>query len=1486
MLRFIKLIRFFAKILSVLLFLLSACYGILQTSWAQTKLIAIISKQLESTTQLKVSIDKVDFEFFKTLVLDSIHIQTHAGETVLIAEQLKSSFDLSEIQSNNYYFSSIELHKPEIRIVTDTAGVSSIDNIINLFNAPKDSLKFGFRIDQLSIIDGIISNRDYRYDSVQDRFSQRDCEFKAVHLYLSEISKRDSLISCNIENASFHEKSGFKLENFSSHLYATNQSLAFKRLYIVVNNSTFSGKYLDLEFDSFKDFSEFDTKVRFRSKFDRSFFKISDLSYFLPRLKEAYNSYDFSGQLRGTLDNLKAKRLQVFLTDSTYFKGSFSINGLKDYKTAFIDANVDECKFNYSDIFLIQKPPFDTLDFFTPPIHLKRLGDISYNGRFTGFVNDFVAYGDFDTDLGEINTDVRMRPDSISDHFLISGKVEALDFHLGHLTRRSGVGKISLTGNLNGVYSEKKLSKGTIVGTIHEIELFGYNYQNAQVNGHISEKFFQGSVVINEPNLKMNFNGTSDFGAKTPIFKFDANVEYANLHKLNVAKHDSTSFCNFKLNADFEGRKIDDIIGNIKLTELHFKNQELDINKDSLVLMMERDGKQKNYTIESDAFRFNVKGDVELSKLKYSLNRFSKKFVPAIYKDLIDVKDTLGVVNVFNYSFELRKTDNIFTFFLPNIEIADGAFVFGKYTDIDTAFTAFANASYFKINERQFDDALIECKTEQDSFFAEINVAPDIMGNRIKKLNSKIKSANNQFFFDTKWRSVDSLAFNGNINISVGIDKDKEERYIFNGQVLPSHFSIKDDNWEISQSDFWFNNQRLSIDSLFINSESQNLQISGGIDRIEKDTLDIKISDFNLAPFSTILIGKKEYIKATINGNVQITDLFRNFEVNSHLDLDSCAINNISLGDIQVNSSWDKSNQILLYSLSPQSEIKKLYAQGSYLPQTKKIDARLDLNGFDISFLSHLFDKYARNIHGTVDGKVFISGSPDNLLYSGKLNLYAGKFKINYLNTEYQTSGPVQLKNGNFLFNNLNVYDQYGSKAKLNGRLRYGGRNIFNYKLDIDFDDYFVFNTTEAHNKLFYGKAFANGTVILEGDKTHTDYRIVGTTEKNTEVYIPISEYTTTGESAFLSFKSKSPIQAPSIEKEKKQLIKTYDMDLSLDVTPEAQVILIFEELMGDMIKARGRGNMRMKLDRNNKYSLNSEFVIDQGEYQFTLSGLINKKFHITPGSRIEWTGDPYDANIDIDAVYKLRTNLSPLMMLVSDSATSYNKRVNVECHIVLKNSLQQPDIDFYIEVPNSGERPKEVLQMLSDEDLNKQFISLLIFHSFLNDNSNGLMSVNSTEVLTNQLSNWLSQISNNVDVGINVRRDNEIGNNEVDVGLSTQFFSDRVVVEVNGTSQLGETDAFGEKNSQIAGDASIEIKVTPNGKLRFKGFTRTNTDPLKNANGTQGAALYYTEEFNSFKDLFKKKKKEEEKTETDTVKQKATRVEELEEVIEEETMN
>jgi hypothetical protein len=223
--------------------------------------------------------------------------------------------------------------------------------------------------------------------------------------------------------------------------------------------------------------------------------------------------------------------------------------------------------------------------------------------------------------------------------------------------------------------------------------------------------------------------------------------------------------------------------------------------------------------------------------------------------------------------------------------------------------------------------------------------------------------------------------------------------------------------------------------------------------------------------------------------------------------------------------------------------------------------------------------------------------------------------------------------------------------------------------------------------------------------------------------------------------------------------------------------------------------------------------------------------------------------------------------LLVDSYKNESTGRIPVECKINLSHKLLNPNLKFDILFPSADERTKDELQQFisTQDDINRQMLALLLIGQFYTpeyirgrsetqSNTGNLVGATTSEMLSNQLSNWLSQISKSFDVGFNYKPGDQVNTNQMELALSTQIFNDRVTINgnVGNNSNLQTTN-----NSAVLGEIEVFVKLIKSGRLQLKAYNRANTDmTYDTAPYKQGIGFSYRESFDSLRDLFLPKKK------------------------------
>jgi len=421
--------------------------------------------------------------------------------------------------------------------------------------------------------------------------------------------------------------------------------------------------------------------------------------------------------------------------------------------------------------------------------------------------------------------------------------------------------------------------------------------------------------------------------------------------------------------------------------------------------------------------------------------------------------------------------------------------------------------------------------------------------------------------------------------------------------------------------------------------------------------------------------------------------------------------------------------------------------------------------------------------------------------------------------------------------------------------------------MGINLNNFLVLNTTEKDNKLYYGKAVASGfaNITYDDAEKQTTIDVDIKTEKSSQFNIPLSNSDDIEANNFIEYVTRDTTKP---KEEEKVDLSHLQMNFELHLNSNAEVRLIFDDQIGDVMRGVGDGDINLKIDNLGELSIYGNYLIHDGDYLFTLQNVINKRFDIEDGGTISWSGNPYDAQLDITATYRTRARLYDLLLGI-DTSEIYKKRIPVDLKLRMRQAMLNPEITFDIDLPTADEstrsKVKSILYVTGNEEniqeLNKQVFSLLVLNRFLPPpnvdavgGNAGVGAATSSELLSNQLSNWLSRISDDFDIGVNYRPGDELSNQELELALSTQIFNDRLIIDSNfGLSDRKNLSSSSQNTSNLIGDVTLEYKISKDGKFRIKAFNVSNQFSLQNIDSpyTQGVGLFYKEEFNSFGEFF-----------------------------------
>lgn len=1450
----------------LVIFIFSLQFKPVQTYIAK-KAARYLSKELDT----RVEVGSLYIKPFKSLVLDSLYIEDQEKDTLLFSPKFSIDLNFFSLKLRKIDVNTIQMDNGKFYLKQYKDTTTNLEFIINYFDtgttAPRKKPRKPFDITLAKIV---LNNIAFKYKNYNNTVPVNGINFNDIYLRslsstILDLDSKSHLVKAGFRNLTFREKSGFYLKNLTTNATIDTNQMEFRQLLLETPGSRISD-YLIMKYSGFKDFGKFISKVHIKAHFDKSRLNSSDVAYFSPNLAKSSIDLQISGDMSGYVNDMKAKGLTIQSGQATYLKGDFSLKGLPDIKHTLLDLNFEQVSTNKQDLELIIAKATGSKKSILPPI-VSKFGNINFKGRFTGFTNDFIAFGEFKTRIGRLVTDINMKI-SGNGNPAYKGIVKAYDFDLGELLDRADLGRTTLVANVSGKGFKFNSLHEQVKGDIQYFDYNGYRYSNIAVDGSFINKIFNGLIKVDDPNVNLDFDGDIDLNPRLPVFNFNAIVRGANLHKLNFTK--DTIQIDADLNTNFSGSNLDNIEGAVDINKIRLTNTSNSFVIDSVYLRAIGIGTNRSLNIRSDILDASIKGEYDLKTLPSYFKSVANQYIPSLGLKFISP----GKQN-FEFSLNIKYFEPISMLLIPELKIPEQANFNGKFVSAENVANLNGFIKLVQYNKIKVNNLIIDESTTgkamnffitsdrvdiSDSLYIKnVNIA-NILRNDSLNLNIKLSDKN----------AINQL----DLNSLVEFTSNGDERIRLS--VLPSDVIINSEVWKIQEKvSFSFDEgrakgesfsllRRTKIAGFELFRDNQILTIDGIISKDPKDELLIGFNKFKLTTFNPLTKPLGITLNGILNGNAKLSALGKTPNVEAAIKIDSLKYNSIDIGDLSLTAGLDNSTKLINVKM----EIDKLGQKTLDIDGT--YNANSDQNNLDMKVMMEdneviLFQPFLKNLVSKMIGKVSadlrVTGKLTKPQISGTLTLKDAGMTVNYLKTPYRISDKVEVENTVIKLTNLKLRDIKNNEAIANGTVDLSNINNPEIHVNLVANNFMALNTTAKDNPLYYGIAYGTGVFSFNGPTNDMRIIIDAKAEAGTFFNIPLNSSATVSKTDFITFVAKdSSLNIPKVTS-----FKGLTMNFELQVDENTEVN-IFTELG----KLTGRGQSQLSLNINSlgDFEMYGDYLISSGKFEFTAQEFINKIFKISEGGSIRWTGNPVEAAINLKAIYEVRTSLGPLYAAAGRPAL--DQRVLAEAVMNLSGPLLTPNISFDINFPADAYIKDELQSYLSDvNNTNQQALSLIVRRSFAAGKAADIGFATSTfisagtELFFNQLNTILTQSLNLNFVDFNIRSLN-------DASASFRFLNDRLVLTGGVTDRTNRGGVVSDFNiiggSSVARDVEALYLIKKDGslvlrasnKLNNRNFLNTSTiDPYVSAIG-----LVYRKDFDNFNELLSfllgKKRKEE----------------------------
>lgn len=1457
------------RVLAVLLLLVIVLVGALMTPAVQTYLAQQISTTLSKKLGAELRIERVELRLFGPNRLHGVFIADLKGDTLVAADEIWIRGLRIHRHSHVLEARRLELHRSRFALARAADDPhSNLTNLLDKLSSSSESdtttsASWSVRVAQVDI-------RDLHFTYHDDHHAPLPFGVDVSHVDIpsANIIGRDFLLAGDsvlfqFDQLALTDQSGLVIEQLSGAARVAPHGIKLDQVHLITGGQHPGGTGsdirgdIDLRSNSLDEFDEFNSKVFISARLDSSRLQIADVALFAPDLEGVDYLVALSGKVQGRVNELKGRDLDLYFGNRSVFRGDIEMTGLPDLPNTFIVLDASSIRTDAGDLGMLPIPPFTSKAKLVIPPEVQRLGRMSFAGNFTGFINSFTTYGSASTEAGSLRSDISFERDTVSKYFELRGKLASDGFDLGKVLESNAVGRIALDIKVSAAGKDLNSVEAEIDGSVPELGLAHYTIGGITLNGKLEKNLFNGELHCRDPKLVMDFNGLADFRGKWPDVDFTADVQRMDLRGLGLIGGEGYSDLAMQVNA--KGQLAPDSLqGMIRLRDVSFCEDSVDLFLGDIALDAWRDKGVPTVKLESTIADALVHGPFYPTLLPGAFQSIILSIFPSLQDQVkYDQED-----QDFTFEATVNKAGPLLELVVPGLELAEGAHATGRFNS--RTFDLGLDAHLPSIGYKGFSS---------DSLDISLGKTMDLLAFSIKGNGRTRKDSitlsdlyitgtayQDEIRLRADWAGEDSIA-SGTVNMDILVKGPKSALI----DIEPSSVDLGQGVWHNERTaQIELDSSTIQIDTLLMWNNDQAIRLGGTISRDPTQALSFDLHDVRSENLKPLYEGP--VVHGSISGDGRIFDLYGKPYLLSYLCVDSLAIDDKPVGDLRFSATYNEREEAIDVNGQLQRDTLRAFDFAGKLSPGKdqELDLRLRMDRFDLRFIDPYLPEAISDIQGKVTGVIDVTGKLSDPQINGSALLENAGLRVNYLNTFYSFTHQVDIKPDMFALDQVLLHDDEGHTAVANGTIIHHGLKDWNFDVSLDVDNMKALDTDARRNELYYGKAYAKGSIGISGYANNLEINVDAATGPGTDIHFPLGASREVGGIPFVRFTG-SGIHA---EKDDQPVdLSGIRLDMKVAVTPEARFELIFDPTVGDIMRGRGNGNIAMTVTPSGDFSMKGDVELVDGDYLFTLRNLVNKRFGVEPGGHITWYGDPFAAQINVDAVYRLRASLYDVIPPALRTE-AYKKRVPVEVLMHLSQNLMNPVIGFDVRLPSvdEGVRTQVNSALSTPDDLNKQVFSLIVLNRFLpndatagpSDNSvlgGGTVSTTGSELLSNQLSNWLSSFSRNIDLGVNWRTGDVISQDEVEVALSTAIFNDRLLLNTNVGVAYGAGGTQQGTNTVI-GDFSAEYSLTQDGKLRFKAFSQSNDRNLNQvdqAQTTQGAGLAYREDFDTLGEFFHK---------------------------------
>lgn len=1381
------------------------------------------------------------------------------------------------LSKNIINLTTLQLKNSDILLKTTStnSAVTETTNVNNDFVWPD----FEVQIDDINIENNKIQYFVNNEKVVKNTFNPNAIVLENLTLKVADIFLKDKKAGLQLNAFNFEEKSGFNLKEFALNTKLSDNEFEVSDINIQIDKNKISG-FAKANYKSISQLISSPEKTNIQLKIPSFSLWLETLFKFQPTLKEneyinklSKRSLTGTVNIDGSLADVNISNTNINWGNSTKISLDGNFKNVTDTDKLQLNISNFKAKTKRNDLLQI-------VDEKALGIHLPE--DILITSNINGTLSNISTNTQIKTSQG-IATIKGIFKNGTKINYTTDIQIE--NYNVGTLLMNPKFGELSITLNSKGSGKNIQDLDATLKTTISKFQLENYPLKDLNIEGELKNGKGTFSSNYKDDNLNLDLNANVNLDSINTKATVNLNLIGADLEALGIMQRKVKT--GLKLSLDFKGNAESYTLkSNIKNGVAVYNNSTFLVGDFTANAFVDKD--TTAVSIKNKMIDLNLESNTDPQTFSTALQRHVASY---FYRN-VTVSDTIKSPVNLKLKAKISQTPLLRDVFLVNLKDLDTINIDVDFKEKERKLIANITAPHINFSDNELDSLAFSMHTDKEDFnfnlgFKEITAGPLNVPKTIITGTQKDNELSLNFLGFYKGEKL------MNVNTSITGNSDKLKFTIDKDSLL-----LNSNNWKIPKTNaIIFENDKLTFYDFKINLGNQSIEITDKIPRIANDHIAINYKNFEINEVFNYLSPEKEITTGVLNGDFILEQPFGDTGIIANLSISKLQVLKTDFGKLSVDAK-SLENGKYDFNASLKEGTVDLDLKGDYLVENNDASLNLDLliNDFKMKALNTFSLGEIKETSGSFSGDFKVTGKTSDPKYKGSLHFTNAAFKVAKLNAKFNLKDEtLQVDNSGFNMSNFTILDAEKNALVVSGDIKTKSFINPTFNLEIKANKFRVLNATKEDNESLYGKVSFNVDAKLTGNLQVPKLNAKLVVGSDTDVtYVLPSSYTNIEErDGVVAFVNRENPDAILTQKEEQTATITgFDVKAFLKIDKKAAVKVIIDKNTGDNFKVSGDGDFIFQMTPNGRLSLTGAYEVASGHYELNLYNVVDRKFVLVPGSRISWSGDPFDAKLDIRTTYTLKTSASDLMasqISGEDSSTKnkYKQVLPFNVYLNIGGELLQPKISFNLDMPEEqqgaigGQVYERVQQVNQQEDeLNKQVFSLLVLSRFYpdtsSDGSSGGFATIARNNLNDAVSGQLNAFSDKIlggsgielDFGLNsftdYQGDAPTDRTQLDVAAQKKLFNDRLTVRVGSEVDIQGSSSTEEK-SPLIGNVSLEYKITEDGRYRLKGFRKSEFENVIDGQIiVNGIALIFTKEFNEFQQLWNsilRSKKEKENT-------------------------